>query len=243
MDTTDDIVCFEEGSDQPPLANLVTVSQEDMKHLQLLSDNAVIALERVGDTVSVSGTDRVGMIVLPSGRRVVIRSKIDSLVLLDWLSYLGEFPPLEMWLPDAGVTTGDDFHTCIARLFLYELEKVTRLHLRKDYTPVMSDGTTIRGRILTARLYQRLHQLPFIPQRYRTRTFDTRYNIVLAVALDRLPMLLRNAFRDDRRVLAVRSTPLPWLAASTPSPAFRPRAVASPRRLPCGSRWPAPPSP
>ena len=149
-----------------------------------------------------SGVDRVGLVVLPSGRRLVIRSKIDSLRLLDWLAYLGKFPPLDVWLPDAGVTTGDDFHTCIARLFLYELEKVTRLHLRKDYTPISTDEPTIRGHILATRLSRRLHRLPHVPQRIRSRTFNTNYNIVLALALDRLPILLADASASDRMLLA-----------------------------------------
>jgi McrBC 5-methylcytosine restriction system component len=211
MNITEDIVCFEEGSDQPPSISLVTVLSKDMEHLQRLADDGVITLHRISENVSVSGKDRVGLIVLPSGRRLVIRSKIDSLVLLDWLSYLGEFPPLEVWLPDAGVTTGDDFHICIARLFLYELEKVTRLHLRKDYTPVTTDGTTIRGRILTTRLCRRLNHLPHIPQRYRLRTFDTRYNIVLAVALDKLPMLLSKASDKLPMLLSRVSDKLPML--------------------------------
>ena len=135
----------------------------------------------------------------------MIRSKIESLVLLEWLAYLGEFPPLEVWLADAGVTTGADFHTCIARLFLYELEKVTRLHLRKDYTPVFSNEPTIRGRIMTTQLYRKLHRLPHVPQRHRSRTLDTPYNIVLALALDKLPLLL--ARFDTERPHAARSTP------------------------------------
>jgi 5-methylcytosine-specific restriction endonuclease McrBC regulatory subunit McrC len=140
--------------------------------------------------------------MLPSGRRLAIRSKIESLVLLDWLAYLGEFPPLEVWLPDAGVTTGDDFHTCIARLFMYELEKVTRLHVRRDYTPVITHEPTIRGRILTTELYRKLNRLPFVPQRHRSRTFNTPYNVVLALALDKLPMLLAKVSQEDRKLLA-----------------------------------------
>ena len=59
----------------------------------------------MGQTID-GRVDRVGLVVLPSGRRLAIRSKIESLVLLDWLAYLGEFPPLDLWLPDAGITTG-----------------------------------------------------------------------------------------------------------------------------------------
>jgi len=199
---SEDIVCFEEGSGQPPWTGSANVLGEDMDHLRSLGQDGIIALGQTGGTVSVAGLDRVGLVILPSGRRIVIRSKIDNLVLLDWLVYLGEFPPLEMWHPEAGVATGDDFHSCIARLFLYEIEKVTRLHLRKEYMPMTIESVTIRGRILATRLGRRLHRLPFIPQRHRSRTLDTKYNIIVAVALDRLPMLLAKAHQNDRRMLA-----------------------------------------
>jgi 5-methylcytosine-specific restriction endonuclease McrBC regulatory subunit McrC len=197
-----DIICFEEGSGQAPWLGSANMLRDDMDHLKSLAQDGIIALAQTGSTVSVAGLDRVGLVILPSGRRIVIRSKIDNLVLLDWLVYLHEFPPLEMWLPEAGVAAGNDFHSCIARLFLYELEKVTRLHLRKDYMPTTSASSTIRGRILVTRFARGLHRLPLVPQRHRLRTLDTKYNIVLAVALDRLPCLLATAPQSDRRLLA-----------------------------------------
>lgn len=203
MTPDDDIVCYEEGSNQPPWTGLATLLSKDIVHLRKLSQNKVISLdEQTGDTVKVSGIDKVGLVALPSGRRLVIRSKIDNLVLLDWLVYLGECPPLEAWLPEPGVATGD-FHKYLARLFLFEIEKVTRLHLRKDYMPVSTESPTIRGRILSSQLSRRLHRLPCIPQKHRLRTLDTKYNIVLAVTLDKLPMLLADASPNDRQLLAV----------------------------------------
>jgi 5-methylcytosine-specific restriction endonuclease McrBC regulatory subunit McrC len=196
-----DIVCFELGSREGPWIESAKILGKDIEALQRLAHDGVIELELKGEQVYLSGVDRVGLIVLPSGRRLAIRSKIESLVLLDWLAFLGEFPPLEAWLADTGVTTGNDIHACIARLFLYELEKVTRLHIRKDYSTVVKNEPTIRGRILSTQLYRRLHNLPFIPQRSRSRTFDTAYNIVLALALDKLPMLLTNASQNDRMIL------------------------------------------
>ena len=197
-----DIVCFEEGSGQPPWIGSAVGLRDDIGHLTRLAQDGIISLDQTAGTVVVTGLDRVGLVILPTGRRIVIRSKIDNLVLLDWLVYLGEFPPFEMWLPEAGVASGDDFHSCIARLFLYEVEKVTRLHLRKDYMPMTTESATIRGRILATRLARRLHRLPLVPQRTRSRTLDTKYNIVLAVALDKLPILLAQAQLNDRRMLA-----------------------------------------
>jgi hypothetical protein len=159
----EDIICFEAGSGAASWTGLVVDLQHDLEAIQRLARDGVIELDLTGTVAHVSGVDRVGLVVLPSGRRLVIRSKIGSLRLLDWLAYLGKFPPLDVWLPDAGVTTGDDFYTCIARLFLYELEKVTRLHLRKDYTPISTDEPTIRGHILATQLSRRLHRLPHVP--------------------------------------------------------------------------------
>lgn len=201
-ETYDEIVCFELGSGQPAWVGSTDLLNFDRDAIERLIHDSLIEVTEKGGESHIVGVDRVGLVQLPSGRRLVIRSKIESLVLLEWLAYLGEFPPLEVWLADAGVTTGADFHTCIARLFLYELEKLTRLHLRKDYTPVFSNEATIRGRIVTTQLYRKLHQLPHVPQRHRTRTLDTSYNIVLALALDKLPLLLANSTIDDRKMLA-----------------------------------------
>src|SRR5688572_19883417 len=105
-----DIVCFETGSGQPPWTGSSTSLDVDREAIQqLVRDRLVEVIERGGEA-QVSGVDRVGLVQLPSGRRLVIRSKIESLVLLEWLAYLGEFPPLEVWLAEAGVTTGADFH-------------------------------------------------------------------------------------------------------------------------------------
>lgn len=201
-ETTDDIVCFELGSGQLPWVGSTASLDLDREAIQRLVQGGVIEVTEKGGDSHISGVDRVGLVQLPSGRRLVIRSKIESLVLLEWLAYLGEFPPLEVWLADTGVTTGADLHTCIARLFLYEVEKLTRLHLRKDYTPIFSNEATIRGRVMTTQLYRKLHRLPHLPQRHRSRTLDTPYNIVLALALDKLPLLLANSTPNDRTMLA-----------------------------------------
>ena len=101
-----------------------------------------------GEQVAIRGATRVGLVVLPSGRRLIIRSKVSSLKLLEWLAYLGEFPRLTSWLPDAGVTVGDDWHQCLASLFLYALEYATRRHVRKDYVALAADEPEIRGRVV-----------------------------------------------------------------------------------------------
>jgi hypothetical protein len=175
------------------------------------------------------------LIVLPSGRRLVIRSKIPSLTLLEWLAYLGEFPPLRLWLPDPGVaaraTEQDDWHRWIGRLFLYALEQVTRWHLQKDYVAIASDPAEIRGRIEMTAFARRLHRLPRVPQVQRRRTLDTPFNIVLAVALDRLPVLLADGRASDYRRLARLREQWAWIS----------RGIADPVAAVTAAQWASPP--
>ena len=185
----EDIVCFEVGSS--PAAQWTGSRHslgEDLQALESLPADT-IKVDVNGDQVMISGATRVGMIVLPSGRRLRIRSKIPNLTLLNWLMFLGEFPDLTSWLSEAGVVAasrGDDWNQCIAKLYLSALEILIRRHILMEYAAVPSEDSTIRGRILSVRLAQRLHRLPRVPQIRRRRTPDTPYNIVLALALDRL---------------------------------------------------------
>lgn len=105
-------------------------------------------------------------------------------------------------LSDAGVGIGDGWHQCLARLFLLALEHVTQRHVRKDYMVIAADRPEVRGRILTAALGRRLHRLPRIPQVQRQRTYDTPFNAMLALALDRLPAMLADEEGPDRRRMA-----------------------------------------
>jgi 5-methylcytosine-specific restriction endonuclease McrBC regulatory subunit McrC len=204
----DPIICFEagSGSTEPWIGSRNTVG-EDIAMLGRLAERRLIELRVVGNKVSIRGTTRVGLVILPSGRRLVIRSKIPNIVLLDWLAYLGRFPSLSHWLPESGVAAvksdHEDWHLCIARLFLHAMERVTRQHLRKGYVVVAASDSAIRGRIVMSKLGQELYRLPRVPQLQRQRTFDTPFNIVLALALDRLPSLLADGRTEDRRKMAM----------------------------------------
>lgn len=195
----DDIVCYEIGSgDMPPWCSSRRELGDDFAAISsLATDRRVIELDVQGDQVAIRGATRIGLVVLPSGRRLILRSKVPGLTLLEWLAYLGEFPRLTSWLPDAGVSAGDDWHHCLANLFLNALECVTRRHLRKDYVASAADEPEIRGRVVTTSLGRRLHRLPRVPQIQRRRSLDTLFNIVLALALDRLPVLLAGGRRVD----------------------------------------------
>jgi hypothetical protein len=199
----DDIVCFEVGTgDSPAWIGSRSALGDDWLALETQTHRGIIHIDVLGDQVKICGATRVGLVVLPSGRRLIIRSKIPSLTLLEWLVYLGEFPELTSWLPDTGVAIGDDWHRCLGRLFLYAIEQVTRRHVRKDYVALASDEPTIHGRIVTTALGSRLHRLPRVPQIRRQRTLDTPFNIVLALTLDRLPLLLAGGRAEDLRLLA-----------------------------------------
>ena len=200
----DDIVCYEVGShESAPWTGTVCSLQNNMSALHAHAQRGLIRMDINGDVVTISGMTRVGLVRLPTGRRMVIRSKISGLTILEWLAYLGEFQPLEHWLPEKGIaakdTELDDWHRCIARLFLLAMDDVTRWHLRKDYASVQIDAPEIRGRIIAAMLAQRINRLPRVPQIRRSRTFDVQFNMILAKALDRIPMLLTGGTTDDRQ--------------------------------------------
>jgi hypothetical protein len=196
------IVCFECGSNGPPWIGTVDSIGHDLDALLYLADSGVLQVERIGDWLRISGRERVGLLLLPSGRKVIVRSKVPSLVILEWLAFLGEFPSLEAWLIEPAITTGKDLHACIGRLFLHEIETVTRRFFRKDFVPVKTFSSTVRGRLLITPLCRSMHHLPNVPQLARIRTVNTVYNIVLALALDKLPILLFDQFPHLRGQVA-----------------------------------------
>src|SRR5256885_1134963 len=106
----EDIVCLEAGSgNSPTWLSLRTILPDDRTALEAEAEGGVIELEVHGDQVAIRGASRFGMVILPSGRRLIIRSKISSLTILKWLVFLGEFPRLTAWLPEAGVSVDDDW--------------------------------------------------------------------------------------------------------------------------------------
>src|SRR5689334_18369960 len=93
-----DIVCFELGSNQPPWVGASRDLVHDKDAIETLAREGIVRFSCQDGLVRISGVDRVGFVQLPSGRRILIRSKIESLVLLNWLAYLGDFPPLDAWV-------------------------------------------------------------------------------------------------------------------------------------------------
>ena len=101
-DQVEDIICFEVESGAASWTGSVADLQHELEVLQRLAHDGVIELDLTGTAAHMSGVDRVGLIVLASGRRLVIRSNIGSLRLLDWFAYLGKFPYLDLRWCDNG---------------------------------------------------------------------------------------------------------------------------------------------
>jgi len=198
-----DIVCYEEGSGaQNPWRGPIGPLDGDIQAIERLAQKRVIGFAVRGNVVEIVGRAQVGFVILPSGRRLVIRTKIPSLKILEWLIYLKEIPSLEAWLQEAGIAAGEDFHSVISKVFLQELIKLTRSHLRKDYRNQVAEGTLARGRVVVSRLAHRLHRLPRLPLAQRCRTLDTPYNSLLGLALDKVRWCFSDFAQEDHSKLA-----------------------------------------
>jgi len=148
--------------------------------------------------VTLSGLDRVGLIVLPSGRHIALRTKISGIKLIEWLIYLGEFPEFQSWSALGNVLQSDSWQKVLARLFLRELQLVTQFHLRKGYVAAEVKSPTVKGRIRWAEAASKPWLLPRLSQIVRERRFDMPANQMLAAALQRL-LLFQGELEDQDR--------------------------------------------
>jgi 5-methylcytosine-specific restriction endonuclease McrBC regulatory subunit McrC len=186
-----DIVCDEAGT---PDAACWDGSRDelarDLAAIASLNRQKMLRVELDGNHVRIRGRDRVGVLLLPSGRRVIIRTKIPGIVLLEWLAFLKEFPDLRTWTLAGSISSSGSLQVVLARLFLHEMERLTRIHLRKGFVQFTEESQRVRGRILSQKLAQRPWRLPAIPQVVRGRSLDTPANKLLALALDKLLLCL-----------------------------------------------------
>ena len=189
--TANPIICDEEGSLDPVAwrGSIENLGQ-DYATLRRHHENRVLRVQERRGQVEIRGRDRVGVIRLPSGRQVLIRTKVPGLVLLDWLVYLGEFPDLQFWEQDGNVSQSASYQSVLAGLFLRELDIVTRCHMRMGFVQFDTESPEVRGRILSHRLAGRPWRLPAIPQAVRGRSINTPSNQMLAAALDRILMFV-----------------------------------------------------
>ena len=197
----DDIVCEEQGTiDAKCWEGTFREIGHDLSTIQALERQTILRLEIDRERVRIHGRDRVGTLLLPSGRRCVIRTKIPGVVILEWLAYLGEFPELKNWTRGGNITSAATFQNVVAQLFLRELDLVTRVHLRKGFMSFAETSQKVKGRILSGRLAQKPWHLPAVPQLVRGRSLNTASNKLLALALDKL-QLCTPEFSPDQRQL------------------------------------------
>lgn len=227
-----DVTCREAGTAGRDRWSVpVRLSAGDRAAVDSMERAGVLAVDDASPGVRLAGTDHVGVVRLPSGRRVRVRSKVDGLTLLDWLAYLGDCPPAAGGRADEGWAEGADVHALLAAQFLRELETLTRHHLRRGYVATRAETGTVRGRVLLRELARNTHRLPAIPQSSRTRALGTPPNRLLAAALDRAAWVLPLSAADARaRAAAMRDA---WADVPRDLPDLA-RAVAD-------ARWAPPP--
>jgi 5-methylcytosine-specific restriction endonuclease McrBC regulatory subunit McrC len=204
-----DIVVDEAGSANPKVwTGKGSSLGNDLDTIRFHADRNIIDLEERSGELLIKGKYRTGIILLPSGRRIILRTKLPGIVLLDWLVYLGEFPEFQHWSPAGNVTVDDDWQKVLIKLFLMELDIVTRWHLRKDFVKLQIESSQVRGRVLAGALAQKIWRLPKIPQIIRGRSFETPPNRMLALALKVVAMkqdlLLEKQLDDSSRNLLFR---------------------------------------
>ena len=226
MHTSGDITCGEIGSAEgerwsaPFVATLA-----ERAAIKALEGKKILQACVAAGGLRVAGLDQVGTVVLPGGRRICIRPKVDDLVLLDWLAYVGNIPPVTQWARRGDLGARGIFPSLLAESLLAELEAVTRRSLREGFTQVRCDFGAVRGRVLAGELGRRAHRLPNVPHAYRARTVDTPHNRLLAAALDRVEGLLeRSAVGLRQRWLLLREE---W--AEVPRPVEVAAALADAR--------------
>ena len=186
----EDIVCGEVGCpDGQRWSEPARLTGEELQALEAFQSDGVVELRDSAGGLEIAGTDHVGTAILPTRRRLHIRPKIGDVALLDWLTYVGEIPPLSPRTAGEGFALRGSFPEVVAHQFLSELHPLTR-RLRATFVPQGHDAATVRGRILSHALARSYHRLPNLPQSRRVRTLDTPHHRLLAAALDRVTLLL-----------------------------------------------------
>jgi hypothetical protein len=181
-----DVLCGEIGcAEGERWSEPVRLATEDLDALQALRTDGIVELREGTSGVDIAGMDHVGVVTLPTGRRLHIRPKVPDVVLLDWIAYVGDCPPILPQTSGRGFALRGRFPELLAARYLAELEALTRRTLRADFVEQRHDASTVRGRILPGALARAFHRFPSIPQSRRTRSLDTPHHRLLAAALDR----------------------------------------------------------
>lgn len=197
-----DIVIDEAGStDSLEWTGTASSLGNDLDAIRFHADRNVYGLEERSGNVVIKGKHRTGIVLLPSGRRIVLRTKLPGIVLLDWLVYLGEFPNFQHWSQVGNVAADDDWQKVLLKLFLLELDVVTRWHLRKDFVKLHIESSRVRGKVLAGNLATKIWRLPQMPQIVRGRSFDSPANRMLALALKQAVLFQKHLDDNSRKLL------------------------------------------
>ncbi|XZE45213.1 5-methylcytosine restriction system specificity protein McrC [Pirellulaceae bacterium SH467] len=173
---------------------------EDLEAIRFHADRNVVSIEERAGRFVLRGKHRTGLIMLPSGRRLILRTKLPGIILLDWLVYLGEFPNFQHWSQQGNVSPDEGWQQVLLKLFLLELDLVTRWHLRKDFIKLQIESSQVKGRVLARALATKIWRLPKLPQVVRGRSFNTPANRMLSLALKQA-LLFQNDLDEDARKL------------------------------------------
>ncbi len=197
-----DIIIDESGTPAPQIwSGFASELGEDLDSLRFHADRNVLSIEERAGRIVLRGKHRTGVLMLPSGRRLVLRTKLPGIVLLDWLVYLGEFPSFQHWSQQGNVSPDDTWQQVLLKLFLLELDFVTRWHLRKDFVKLRLDSSQVRGRLLAGSLATKIWRLPEMPQVVRGRSFNTPANRMLSLALKQVLLFQNDLDADGRKLL------------------------------------------
>lgn len=197
-----DIVIDELGTPEPQVwSGSASELGEDLNSLHFHADRNVLSIEERDGQVVLRGKHRTGLLMLPSGRRLVLRTKLPCIVLLDWLVYLGEFPSFQHWSQQGNVSPDETWQQVLLKLFLLELDFVTKWHLRKDFVKFRIDSSRVRGRLLAGSLATKVWRLPEMPQIVRGRSFNTPANRMLSLALKQVLLFQNDLDAITQRLL------------------------------------------
>ena len=155
------------------------------------SDRLGVTLERDG-SVTLSATQHVGIISLPDGPTIEIRSKVPDLNLLLMLRYAQDIDASTVE-QETAITAGQTFIEALAALFQTELKSVVRQGLYRDYRRTSGAENHLHGRL---DLQQQLQRQGHAPTRfectYDELTYDTTVNRAVLYATTVLSRLVRD---------------------------------------------------
>jgi 5-methylcytosine-specific restriction enzyme subunit McrC len=164
-----------------------------------LADEDWIAVEETSaETIRLIAERHAGVAGLPSGRQLVITSKVDC-NLLYLLAYAGQLSEEVARGADASISATGSFIDVLARLFVSELEQILQGGLHESYQRVSGDERYIRGRLdLTRQVARRGSVSTRFSCDYDELTYDVALNHALHTTCEQLfPLVTDEVIADN----------------------------------------------